>query len=213
MQPILSLVLDRKALRRPLLEAVEAAVRAGVDWIQVRDRELDSRELLRHTCQVLRCARAAAEAVGRPVRVFVNRRIDVALAAGADGVQLGGDALGAREARALLGPQARIGVSTHSIAEVARAAEGPANYAQLAPVFAPLSKKADKAVLGIEAFQQACRVELPVLAQGGIEVSNCGEVIAAGAAGVTVTGAILLADDPGAATTKLRAALDGSASR
>ena len=190
---------------------MEACVAAGVDLVQVRARELSGRALLDHTDGLLRAARTGAEARGGAVRVLVNRRVDVALAAGADGVHLGFDGMPVANARALLGPDACIGVATHAPAEVAAAAAAGASHAQLAPIHAPLSKRATRAPLGPEALAEAREAGIPVLAQGGITAANAAACVRAGAAGVAVTGALLQADDPAAATRALRAALDHAA--
>jgi thiamine-phosphate pyrophosphorylase len=200
-------VIDRGAALRPLPAAVEAAVRAGVDWVQVRERALDGAALLAFAEEVSAAARRGAREVDREVRIVVNRRADVALAIGADGVHLGFDAMDVAAARRVLGDGALVGVSTHSVDEV-RAAAG-ASYAHLAPVFAPLSKPATRDALGLAAVESAARASVPVIAQGGIDASNAAAVCAAGAAGVAVTGAILLADDPAAAAAALRRALGG----
>jgi len=183
-------------------------VRAGVDWVQVRERALEGRALLEHASAVARAARSAAGPGG--VRMLVNRRADVALACGADGVHLGFDAMPAASARALLGPEALVGVSCHAAAELAAAAP-QASYAQLAPIFAPLSKPAERPALGLAALAAACAASpLPVLAQGGLDPAAAAAAVAAGAAGVAVTGAILMAADPAAATAALRRALDST---
>jgi thiamine-phosphate pyrophosphorylase len=135
----------------------------------------------------------------------VNRRADVALAMGADGVHLGFDAMDVASARRILGAEALVGVSTHSIDEV-RAATG-ASYVHLAPVFPPLSKPASRPPLGLAAVAAAARAEIPVIAQGGVDAANAAAIRAAGAAGVAVTGALLMADDITAATRALRQAL------
>jgi thiamine-phosphate pyrophosphorylase len=198
-------VIDRGAAVRALPAAVEAAVRAGVDWVQVRERELDGAALLAFAEDVAEAARRGAREVGREVRILVNRRADVALAIGADGVHLGFDAMDVAAARRVLGEDALVGVSTHCVGEV-RAAAG-ASYVHLAPVFAPLSKPATREALGLAAIEAAARAKVPVIAQGGIDASNAGAVCAAGATGVAVTGAVLMADDPATATAALRRAL------
>jgi thiamine-phosphate pyrophosphorylase len=99
---ILCLVVDRAAVRGDLLRYVAAAVGAGVDWVQIRDRSLDGAALLAHAEEVASAARTAAAKRGARVAIFVNRRIDIALALGADGVQLGFDALDPSSARRLL---------------------------------------------------------------------------------------------------------------
>ena len=223
---------DRAVSRRPLEEAVAEAVAAGVDWVQVRERGLDAAALLALVRRIVCAAReaAAARAPARRVRVVVNRRVDVALALGLvagaspedrpadpppsddglDGVHLGFDAMSVPDARRLLGPHAFIGVSTHAAAELAEAAGSGASYLQLAPIFAPRSKPASRPALGVDALRSATGLGLPVLAQGGIEAGNACRAIEAGAAGVAVTGAILLEAEPGAAAAALRAALDAA---
>jgi thiamine-phosphate pyrophosphorylase len=182
---------------------VAAAVSGGVDRVQVRARELEGAALVEQVA-----ALAAAARHERPgVEILVNRRVDAALAAGADGVHLGFDAMTPAEARRLLPEGARIGVSCHGPEEVAAAAAAGADYAHLAPIFDPLSKPRERPALGLEALAAAASHGIPVLAQGGIEAGNAADVIAAGAAGVAVTGAILASPDPRAAAARLRAAL------
>ena len=199
-------MVDREAAGSALARAVQAAVAAGVDQVQVRERQLTGARLLAHAQEIAAAARCGARDSGRAVRVVVNRRVDIALAIAADGVHLGFDAMEISDARRLLGPRACIGVSTHSVAEVA-AATG-ADHAHLAPIFAPLSKRGTRPALGLEAISAAARSGVPVLAQGGITADRAGDACRAGAAGVAVTGAILLADDVTGATRALRAALD-----
>jgi thiamine-phosphate pyrophosphorylase len=187
---------------------VEACVAAGVDLVQVRARELSGLELLAHTDEIVAAARSGAAARGGKVRVVVNRRLDVALAAGADGVHLGFDGMAPERARALLGLRGWIGVATHSADEVAAAHQVGATYVHLAPVHAPLSKPATRAPLGLATLARAAGHGIPILAQGGVTAENAAACIRAGAAGVAVTGALLLADDPAAAARRLRAALD-----
>jgi len=182
-----------------VLHRIEAAMAGGVDWLQVRDRSLEGSELLAFTDAVRSAAPGA--------RLVVNRRTDVALAADADGVHLGFDAVDIETTRELMGEEVLVGVSCHSAQEVRRA--DAASYAQLAPIFPPLSKPADRTPLGLDALR-AARGGIPVLAQGGIEASNVAACIEAGAAGVAVTGAIALAADPAAAADALRRALDGA---
>ena len=208
-RPILCLVTDRRLARAPLETVVAEAVLGGVDWVQLRERDLAGRALCELAARVVAAARDAAQRRGGPVRVLINRRIDVALAVGADGVHLGFDALPVASARSLLGAERLIGVSAHTPDEVRGAAANGANYAHLAPIFAPLSKPQQRAPLGSVAIAR-CAAALPLLAQGGIEATNAAELIRAGAAGVAVTGALLGAANPRAAAQALRAALDGA---
>ena len=203
---------------------VRAAVAAGVDWVQLRDRSLSGRSLL-EAARALRAA-AAAGAAGRPAGcvLLLNRRLDVALALAAEpledvriGLHLGFDAPPLAEARRALerlGPlRGPVGVATHAAEEVAAAAAGGADYAQLAPIFDPLSKPSERPALGTEALarasQQAGRCRL--LAQGGIDAGTAEAALRAGAHGVVVTGAILGAPAPGASAGRLRATLDAAA--
>jgi thiamine-phosphate pyrophosphorylase len=199
-------VVDREAAGPGLDRAVYAAVAAGVDVVQIRERRLDGARLLAHAREVADAARDAARDSGRSVRIVVNRRVDIALAIGADGVHLGFDAMEIATARKLLGRQAWIGSSAHSVAEVAAAAG--ADYAHLAPICAPLSKRGTRPPLGNAAITAAARSGARVFAQGGVTPDNAGELCRAGAIGVAVTGAILLADDVSEATRALRAAID-----
>jgi thiamine-phosphate pyrophosphorylase len=190
---------------------VAAAVRAGVDWVQVRERNLEGAALLEFADALSAAARRAATERGAGVRIIVNRRADVALAIAADGVHLGFDAMDATTARELLGPDALVGVSAHSAEEVREAEAAGASYAHLAPVFPPLSKAPSREPCGLGGLAASAAGRVPVLAQGGIDAANAREALSAGAAGVAVTGAILMAEDPGAAAAALRQALDGGA--
>ncbi len=206
LDPILCLVTDRGAARGDLTQAVAAAVRAGVDWVQIRARDLDGDELLAHAEEINRSARQAAAQQGGRVKIFVNGRVDIALEIGADGVQLGLGAADPKTARRLLGDSARIGISTHHPDEI-RGAPPEVDYVHLAPIFEPLSKPHSGPFLGVQAIAEAARHGIPVIAQGGITAANATAVAAAGAAGIAVTGAILSAADPGEATRALRDAL------
>jgi len=205
MRPILCLVTDRRLAAAPLEDVVAAAVAGGVDWVQLRERDLGDDALLALADRV----RDALQRRGVRAELHLSRRVDVALACGADGVQLGSNAMPVAVARRLLGAAARIGVSTHAPDEVCAAAADGADHAQLAPIFAPLSKPAERPSLGLAALRASAGA-LPLLAQGGIDARNAVDALRAGAAGVAVTGAILAARDPRAAARALRAALDGA---
>jgi len=205
-RPILCLVLDRAITRGNPIDVVSAAASSGIDWLQIRNRDLLGVDLLDYALEMQAAARRGARPRG--ISLIVNRRLDVALSIGAEGVHLGFDALDPKSARALL-PDARLGVSAHSPQDVARAAQAGADYVHLAPIHAPLSKSSERPALGLDAITRAAKHGIPVIAQGGIEAEHCSAVVRAGAAGIAVTGAILLRDDPGAATFELRTALDG----
>src|SRR5512143_1203147 len=197
------LVTDRTHTNgRPLLDVVTAALRGGVGAVQVRERGLTTRALL----ELAIALRAATRAAG--AALLINDRIDVALACDADGVHLPGHSFAVEEARALLGPQRLIGVSTHHPHEVAAAAAAGADFAVFGPIFATPSKAAYGPPLGLDALPRArAAAPLPLFAIGGIEAGNADAVRARGADGVAVIRAVLAAEDPAAAAAVLRAAL------
>ena len=175
----------------------------GVDRIQLRDRSLDGRAWLTFAQAVQQLARRI-----RPeTEIIVNRRVDVALAIGAQGVHLGFDAIGLREARGLLGQGPLIGVSTHSVEEAMDAHRGGADYVHLAPIHAPLSKPSTRPALGVPPVHAASAAGVIVFAQGGIDIRRVPALSAAGVAGIAVTGSLLQSDDPHAAALALRRAL------
>ena len=201
--PILCAVLDGSALGPDPGRFAEALFAAGVDWIQLRDRELEDEPLYRLARAL---ALAAHDQPGR--RVLVNRRADIALAAGADGVHLGFDAIDSKSARVLLGNDAWIGASLHSPDEIEAAAGSCLSYAHLAPIWDPISKPASRPALGAEALARATAFGLPVLAQGGLDAGRARLAIGAGAAGIAVTGLLSQAADPAAIAAELRRGID-----
>jgi thiamine-phosphate pyrophosphorylase len=162
-----------------LLDAVARNIAEGVDWIQIREKDLPARELL----DLVRCALALPSSAG--TKILVNTRIDVALAAGAAGVHLPAGSIPPRAWRAITPPGFLIGVSCHAVEEVRAAETDAADYAVFGPVFAPLSKTSGLAPRGLEALAEAaCAVRIPVLALGGVTRDRIPACLAAGAAGV-----------------------------
>lgn len=177
-----------------------AAVDAGCPAVQLRERDLPGGPLFA-LAERLRVVTARAGAL-----LFVNDRVDVAIAVGADGVHLGGGSMPIAVARGLLSGDGVIGVSTHSTEEVAAAAT--ADFVFFGPVFATPSKAAFGPPQGVERLRAAVlATPVPVLAIGGIGVAEVSAVRAAGAAGVAVIRAVLGAADPGRVTHDLLAAL------
>ncbi len=183
---------DESSRRRSLLKKIVEAARAGVDYIQLREKDLASRELeslAREAVRVVREAgRLAAGNKKRGTALLMNSRTDVALAVQAEGVHLRSDDISPQEVRQIwkCGGSARdplIGVSSHSPAEVAQAAASGATFA----VFAPVFEKKDTPTThptGLAMLQQACQTEIPILALGGVTLSNARSCIEAGAAGI-----------------------------
>jgi len=183
-------VTDRKALPGPpeeqmrlLLEKIDGAARARVDWMQIREKDLDARRLAA-------LVEEAKSRAGRGCRVLVNDRLDVALLAGADGAHLGERSLPLVEAcrfvrERSVGKPFLLGVSTHGVKFVQEAQANGADYAIFGPVFATPSKLQYGPPKGLEQLAAACKsVSIPVLAIGGISLENARDCVEAGAAGI-----------------------------
>lgn len=174
-------ITDRKSLATEdaLVAAMARNLTDGVDWIQIREKDLSARAL----CELVRKALALPNPAG--TKFLVNDRMDVALAAGAAGVHLPARSVAPRILRAITPGGFLIGVSCHTLEEVRGAEAGGADYVLFAPVFAPLSKTSDLAPRGLEALAEAAQaVRIPVIALGGVTRQNAGDCIAAGASGV-----------------------------
>lgn len=174
-------ITDRGAIGgvEPLLEAIQRAAAAGVEMIQIREKDLPDRELLELARRALR--RTAPYGT----RILVNGRPDVALAAEAHGVHFPAGSLPPRLWRMVLPPGWLLGVSCHSRDEVERAEAEQADFVVFGPVFSTPSKARYGPPLGLERLGEAARaVRIPVFALGGITRENAGDCIRAGAAGV-----------------------------
>jgi thiamine-phosphate pyrophosphorylase len=199
---------DEPVRRRRLLQKISEAARAGVDYIQLREKDLSTRELeslARDAASIV--AHLRTENPEIRTALLVNSRTDVALAVKADGVHLRADDVSPKEVRAIwkcgastpfdsfrassghvlareIPPQdAIVGVSCHSPAEVAQAAANAATFAVFAPVFEKKDVLAT-APGGLAALVQACRTRIPVLALGGVTLENAQQCLDAGAAGI-----------------------------
>jgi len=196
--PILCYVTDRQALskthalsaREALLPKVQEAASAGVDWIQIREKDLSGRECAALTSAAIECAaRPSTSGQGR-ARIIVNDRLDVALSQGAGGVHLGENSVSIEEARKLVDSRIRpqdflIGVSCHSVEAATAAAKGGANYIFFGPVFATPSKAAYGPPQGLARLAEVCRaVSLPVVAIGGLTLDNAALCLSSGASGI-----------------------------
>jgi thiamine-phosphate pyrophosphorylase len=180
-----------------------AAIKGGVDIVQLRDKSLDDDDLIR----VARAFRAAADAAGA---LFVlNDRADLVAACAADGVHVGQDDATPAQARAVVGPDAIVGRSTHAPAQAAAADADPdVDYLAVGPVHATPTKPGRPAAgLGYVAHAAAA-VSKPWFAIGGLDAGNVHEVVARGARRIVVVRAITEADDPEAAARALRRALE-----
>ncbi len=188
-KPLLCYITDRKQLPGgDPLPVIRAAVAAGVDFIQIREKDLATRPLL----ELVRAAVAVAR--GSATRILVNDRLDVVLAAGAAGVHLGTQSLPVDVVRAQY-PDLLIGASTHNLDEIRGAAKGGANFAVFGPVFETPSKLPYGPPVGLDALREAVKaVKIPVLALGGVDLENAKSCLDAGAAGIAAISLFQTAD-------------------
>ena len=198
----LYLVADAEfAVGRDLLGIVDAAVQGGVTVIQLRAKALPFREFLDLAL------RAADRLAGTGVPLIINDRVDIALACGAAGVHLGQEDMPLAMARKILGRDRIIGISVNTVEEARAAEAGGADYIAAGPAFATATKETALPVLGPEGVGSVKRaVRIPVVAIGGISVTNAAEIRRAAADGIAVISAILGAPDARQAAEELKRA-------
>lgn len=186
---------------RGLLAVVQSAVCGGVTCVQLREKSLDTRAFVERA----RALKALLSPLCIPL--LVNDRVDVALAAGADGVHVGQSDMAPQDVRRLM-PGALIGLSIESWQQMHEAERAPVDYYGISPVFATSSKADAAPALGLAGLQQLRRMTArPLVAIGGIQAGNVAAVMAAGADGVAVVSALCAADDPARAAQALLAAM------
>lgn len=184
-------------------DVARAAVAGGATALQLRDKESPGRALVATARRLVALANPAG------VPVVVNDRVDVALAAGADGVHVGEDDLPVADARRLLGPERIVGASAGTVEAARRAEQEGADYLGVGPVFPTATKTDAGEAIGLDGLRKiVAAVRVPVVGIGGITVENAGQVVLAGAAGVAVVSAVAGADDMVEATRRLRQAVD-----
>lgn len=183
-------------------EVIEAALAGGATVVQLREKNLSGRELLALALQY----RELTQRYG--ALFIVNDRVDIALAAQADGVHLGQDDLPAPVARRLLGPDKIIGVSVDNVDEARQAQEAGADYVGLGPFFPTGSKTDTGKPVSLDTLRAVkAAIGIPVVAIGGIKAEKAGNIIAAGADGVAVISAVVGAPDVKLAAQQLAAAV------
>ena len=171
---------NEAARRSRLLETITQAARCGVDYIQLREKDISARELE----TLAREAHLRTENQKLKTVFLINSRADIALACGAKGVHLPANDISPSEVRKIWGQfnpaQLTIGASCHTRTEVARAQQEGADFA----VFGPVFEKARTRVAGLDALREACQEKIPVLALGGVTLENAESCLQAGAAGI-----------------------------
>jgi thiamine-phosphate pyrophosphorylase len=198
----LYVILDRAvAGSRDLEEILAAVIDGGARMVQLREKAWPSGRLLPLAKRLRERTRAAG------VTFIVNDRVDLALAVGADGVHVGQEDLPATIARALVGPDMLVGVSTHSVGQARVAQEDGADYVAVGSMY-PTATKPDFELVGPDLVRNVRpHVRVPLVGIGGVTPDNAGDVIRAGADGVAVISAVCAADDPAAATRRFLAAI------
>ncbi len=202
--PCLCLVTRREPWgENALVQKVAAAVEGGVTVVQLREKDLPGGHLLSLALRLRQVS------YGRALLV-VNERVDVALACGAQGVELGEEALPVAEVRRLVGSQVLIGRSVHSVEGAVGAERDGADFLVVGTIF-PTASKPGVETAGLALLRQVGQaVNIPYLAIGGVNDENVSQVIEAGAAGVAIIGAILEAPDSKAAAARLKQAMEAA---
>lgn len=186
----LYLITDRKQTRMPLPDAVRLALEGGVRAVQLREKDFPIRDLLALAQELRHVTREFG------AKLFINDRVDVAVAVEADGVHLGRESMPPEAVRKIIGTRMLVGVSTHNIAEARAAEAGGADFITFGPLFATPSKVRYGAPVGTGAMTEVKKnVRLPVFGLGGIKTENVREVMRAGADGIAMISAIFAADD------------------
>ncbi len=195
----LCFIADTEALAgMDVLHIIGEAVAGGATLIQLRTKKRDTREFLQVVIKAAELLRA------RKIPLIINDRVDIASACEAGGVHLGQTDMPLPYARKILGKKKIIGISVSTLDEARAAEKEGADYLGVGPIF-PTSSKIDvPPVLGLEGIREIReKTKIPILAIGGINVANVGDVISAGASGVAVISAIAAAQNPRAAATEL----------
>jgi len=188
----LYLITDRRQTgSRRLTDVVEEALKGGVRGVQLREKDLPSKELYELAFEL----RKLTDRYN--ARLIINDRVDIALAVDADGVHLGQNSLPIHRARKILGENMLVGISCHNQVNAIMAQENGADFITFGPVYYTPSKATYGKPVGIDSLELVSHlINIPIFALGGIKLDNIKEVIAAGAAGISLVSAIIAADDP-----------------
>lgn len=195
----LYLVTDRGlAGDRAIEEIVRESVEGGATMVQLREKDIDTREFIGLALRL----KNLLEPYGVPL--IINDRVDVALAAGADGVHIGQSDMPYSMARRLLGPDRIIGLSVENFEQIEEANALDVDYIGVSPVFATPTKTDTSEPFGLEGLRKAVRMSVhPTVAIGGMNELTAADVMACGTDGIAVVSAIVCASDPRQATRNL----------
>lgn len=204
----LYLVTDRAlTLGRSLEWVVSEAIKGGVSFVQLREKEASTHDFLQQALLL----KSMLRPLGIPL--VINDRLDIAMAIDADGVHLGQSDMPWQDARRMLGPDKWIGLSIESLGDALRANEMDIDYIAYSPVFDTPTKRDTRPALGLEGVRKIAAITRhPSVAIGGIHAENAAHVIEAGAGGVAVVSAIMSAPDPCMAAKELRHCVDNALS-
>jgi thiamine-phosphate pyrophosphorylase len=217
-RPILCYVTDRRLLpganaaelRQALLQKIEAASAAGVDWIQIREKDLSGKECVQLTRKAVQLLAQSASSKTTRARILVNDRLDVAISEHVGGVHLGENGLPVLEVKRIVRSSEKfndflVGRSCHSLEAAIFEERSGADYVFFGPIFATPSKTAYGAPQGIERLADVCRVvSIPVIAIGGITLANAAMCLAAGAKGIAAIRLFQNSQDLLSVVTELR---------
>src|SRR5262249_25511406 len=202
--PPLYPITDAKLSGLSHADQVALLIKGGATLIQIRDKSSTPDELYR--------AAIASIAIARPhgVRIIINDRADVALAADADGVHLGQDDLPVEQGRVLLGPSRIVGISTHSVAQAVRAAPLPVDYFAIGPSVRTTTKETPEPTVGLDLIREVrSKIDKPLVAIGGITLERARDVVQAGAHSVAIISDLLTRGDIVSRTGDFLKALSG----
>ncbi len=187
----LYLITDRhQTCGRSLTSVIEETLKCGVKAVQLREKDLSAREFF----QLAQAVRSLTKQYG--AKLFINDRVDIAMAVDADGVHLGQKGFSAKDVKKIF-PEAIVGVSTHSLKEAKDAENGGADFITLGPIFYTPSKEIYGRPIGVETLKSVKgEIAIPVFAIGGIKKANTGDVMDAGADGVALISAVIGAEAP-----------------
>ncbi len=200
----LYLVTDRGLCgARPLEEVVLRAVEGGVSYVQIREKDLNTRSFVEEACRL-------RDILGElHIPLIINDRLDVVLAARADGIHIGQDDMPYPVARELLGTAAIIGLSVETWEDVERAEHLAVDYLGVSPVFETPTKTDTKGSWGLEGLRRIrAYTHHPLVAIGGLNAANAADVVKAGADCIAVVSAVCAAPDPAAAARELTAIIE-----